>query len=80
MKNHQMQISASVNNTPLNISESSINTLDKFKGKPWRNHFEKIVHNWKTRQALRTLSESQIKDIGLTSTDINNEINKPWWK
>tara|TARA_R110001592_G_scaffold18520_16_gene76738 strand:+ start:1982 stop:2224 length:243 start_codon:yes stop_codon:yes gene_type:complete len=80
MKTDQIQISASVNNTPLNINEASINTLDKFKGKPWRNYFEKIVHNWKTRQVLRTLNESQMKDIGLTSASIDNEINKPWWK
>lgn len=69
-----------IKNSPLNINKHSTNTLDKFKGLPWRSRFQQIVHNWKTRQTLSTLNVSQLKDIGLTSDDIENEISKAWWK
>lgn len=75
-----VQAVGNIKKSPLNINEHSTNTLDKFKGKPWGSRFQQIVHNWKTRKKLRTLNLSQLKDIGLTSDDIENEISKAWWK
>ncbi|ETX09771.1 hypothetical protein MUS1_05860 [Marinomonas ushuaiensis DSM 15871] len=67
-------------NIPLSINQCCENTLDTLTKKSLKPLFKKMLHNWKTRSRLHTLSESQMKDIGLTSVDIYNETNKPLWK
>lgn len=54
--------------------------LVKAKSKAWKQLFEKIIHNWRTRSRLSTLNEAQLKDIGLTAADVDHEIHKPLWK
>ncbi|MBD5770367.1 DUF1127 domain-containing protein [Marinomonas sp. SM2066] len=46
----------------------------------WKQHLKRIVHNWRTRSRLNSLSDAQMKDLGLTSSDIYNETNKALWK
>jgi len=40
----------------------------------------KMHHNWKTRSQLQRLNDSQLKDLGLTSSDVYEEVHKPIWK
>ncbi|ARU55464.1 MAG: DUF1127 domain-containing protein [Pseudomonadales bacterium] len=35
---------------------------------------------YRQRQALAELSSMQMKDIGLSRSDVINEVNKPFWK
>ena len=34
---------------------------------------------WRSRRALADLSDNQLLDIGLTSEDVQREINRPFW-
>ena len=40
----------------------------------------RLQHNWKTRAQLQRLNEAQLKDLGLTSSDVYEEVHKPLWK
>jgi len=55
-------------------------TLDKVNQNELLLLIQKIHHNWKTRQALRSLSPSQMDDIGVTKEEIEIEVSKPLWK
>lgn len=35
---------------------------------------------WRQRQALGRLDDHLLKDIGLTRSDVDTEISKPFWK
>ncbi|MCV2403135.1 hypothetical protein OFY17_09625 [Marinomonas sp. C2222] len=55
-------------------------TLDKVNQNRLIMVLQKIHHNWKTRQALHSLSSSQMDDTGITREDIKAELSKPLWK
>lgn len=59
---------------------SDSHTLDRLKVKAWRKTLAIIAHNWRTRSRLKTLNESQLKDIGLSAADVDHETRKPLWK
>ncbi|MBJ7539773.1 DUF1127 domain-containing protein [Marinomonas transparens] len=40
----------------------------------------KAYRNWRTRRQLMTISETDMKDLGLTRSDVYHEIEKPFWK
>ena len=44
----------------------------------------RTLHVWQTRvrnrQAMRELSDHVLYDIGLSRTDVNKEVAKPFWK
>lgn len=44
------------------------------------NLIRKINHNWRTRKQLSRLNQAALKDIGLSQTDVANELEKPLWK
>jgi uncharacterized protein YjiS (DUF1127 family) len=64
----------------LNVSQCCKATLDNLKQKPWKAIIKKIAHNWRTRNRLSRLNEAQLKDIGLTAADVDQEVRKPFWK
>ncbi len=85
MKTCSLQESSVLENNSLNLETSCKNTLDNLKKSTWNKStwkklLAKIVHNWKTRSRLNALSNDQMKDLGLTSSDIYNEVHKPLWK
>ena len=41
---------------------------------------DKVHHNWRTRNQLGRLNQAALKDIGLSQTDVANELEKPLWK
>ncbi len=84
MKTCSLQESSVLENN-LNIEACCKNALDSFKENTqkkamWKQHLKRIAHNWRTRSRLNSLSDAQMKDLGLTSSDIYNETNKALWK
>lgn len=80
MKNSTSNEMPILTNRPLDISQCGKATLDNLKEKPWKAIIKKIAHNWRTRNRLSHLNEAQLKDIGLTAADVDQEVNKPLWK
>lgn len=80
MKACQVEKQSHLDSATVNLEECCQNTLDILKEKPWKTLFKKLLHNWSTRSRLGALDESQLKDLGLTSADVNHEIRKPLWK
>lgn len=85
MKTHSLHESSVLENSSINIEACCKNTLDNLKKSGWKKStwkklLAKIVHNWKTRSRLNALSNDQMKDLGLTSSDVYNEVHKPLWK
>ena len=35
---------------------------------------------WRQRQALMRLDDHLLKDIGVSRADVDNEVNKPFWR
>jgi uncharacterized protein YjiS (DUF1127 family) len=67
-------------NNQLDITSSCKNALAKLKENTWKQRLAKIAHNWRTRSRLSQLNDAQLKDLGLTSADVEQEVNKPLWK
>lgn len=80
MKTHSSHESPALKNSSIKIEVCCKNTLDNLKKNTWKKRLAKILHNWKTRSKLNTLNEAQMKDLGLTTIDIEQETNKPLWK
>jgi len=80
MKTHSSHESSVLENSNIKIEACCKSALDNLKKNTWRKLLAKIVHNWKTRSKLNTLNEAQMKDLGLTTVDIEQETNKPLWK
>jgi uncharacterized protein YjiS (DUF1127 family) len=85
MKTYSLQEPSVLEKNHLNIESCCKNALDNLKETTqkqnvWKRLLQRIVHNWKTRSRLNSLSDAQMKDLGLTSSDIYNETNKPLWK
>ena len=78
MQIHQQQKLPALDHKVLN--ECCKNTLENLRKNKWKGILEKVIHNKKTRNKLRTLTESQMKDLGLTKADIEKEVSKPLWK
>lgn len=62
------------------IAEKQKKTLAMLNSKNWRALLSKMHHNWKTRARLNQLNDAQLKDVGLTSSDVYQEVHKPLWK
>ena len=67
-------------NNQRDITSSCKNTLAKLKENTWKQRLAKIAHNWRTRSRLSHLNEAQLKDLGLTAADVDQEVRKPVWK
>ncbi|WOD07642.1 DUF1127 domain-containing protein [Marinomonas sp. GJ51-6] len=80
MKTHSSHESSVLESSNIKIEACCKSALDNLKKNTWRKLLAKIVHNWKTRSRLKTLSDAQLKDLGLTSSDVYNEVHKPLWK
>ncbi len=75
--------SETLSNNPchqIDISQCCKATLENLKEKPWKAIFKKIAHNWRTRNRLSQLNDAQLKDLGLTAADVDQEVIKPIWK
>ncbi|SHF98333.1 Uncharacterized conserved protein YjiS, DUF1127 family [Marinomonas polaris DSM 16579] len=64
----------------LDITTSCKNSLAKLKENTWKQRLAKIAHNWRTRNRLSQLNDAQLKDLGLTAADVDQEVRKPVWK
>ncbi|WP_425642892.1 DUF1127 domain-containing protein [Marinomonas gallaica] len=69
-----------VNPCTIGVASNERYTLGKIKINAWKQLFKKVAHNWRTRSRLHMLNESQLKDIGLTAADVDQETHKPLWK
>ncbi|QUX92250.1 hypothetical protein CYL31_12940 [Marinomonas sp. A3A] len=80
MKNCTSEEMNKLESSELVITNECKNALAKLKEKPWKAIFKKIAHNWRTRSRLSQLNDAQLKDLGLTAVDVDQEVNKPLWK
>ena len=80
MKNCISEEMNNIQSCQLEISNDCKNALAKLKENTWKQRLAKIVHNWRTRHRIRYLNEAQLKDIGLTAADVDQEVRKPVWK
>ena len=39
-----------------------------------------ILHRWRTRQDLLTLTDAELRDVGLTWEQARKEGSKPFWR
>lgn len=62
------------------IEQCCRQALAKISAPNFKNTFQKIRHNWRTRHQLSQLSEAQLKDVGLTKIDVYQERQKPLWR
>ncbi|RNF47035.1 DUF1127 domain-containing protein [Marinomonas hwangdonensis] len=80
MKNGTSEALNNLENSQLNVSQCCKNTLAKLKANIWKQRLAKIAHNWRTRSKLSSLDDAQLKDLGLTAADVDQEVRKPVWK
>ncbi|WP_187265523.1 DUF1127 domain-containing protein [Reinekea thalattae] len=52
----------------------------EYAGLPRTLNVSKWRRNYVTRKHLSTLTSAQLKDIGLSETQVKNELAKPFWK
>ncbi|GAB2588269.1 DUF1127 domain-containing protein [Nitrincola alkalisediminis] len=69
-----------IKSSHLDTHNSCKSTLENLNEKPWKAIFKKIIRNSRTRRKLRQLDKTQLEDIGLTASDVEQEVNKPLWK
>jgi uncharacterized protein YjiS (DUF1127 family) len=46
----------------------------------WKERLQHWYMNWRTRQQLSRLSSYQLKDIGISAGEAQQEANKPFWQ
>ncbi|WP_051221466.1 DUF1127 domain-containing protein [Neptunomonas japonica] len=46
----------------------------------WKECLQHWHMNWRTRQQLSQLSSYQLKDIGFSAGEAQQEVDKPFWK
>lgn len=80
MKTCQLEKSSHLESANASLHKCCQNTLDILKEKPLKMLFQRIVHNWKTRSRLNSLTETELKDLGITAADVDHEVRKPVWK
>ena len=80
MKNCTSEEMNNLENNQLDITSSCKNALAKLKANTWKQRLAKITHNWRTRNRLSRLDDAQLKDLGLTAADVDQEVRKPVWK
>ncbi|MGO2513040.1 DUF1127 domain-containing protein [Marinomonas polaris] len=80
MKNCTSEEMNNLENNQLDITSSCKNALAKLKANTLKQRLAKIAHNWRTRSRLSRLNEAQLKDLGLTAADVDQEVRKPVWK
>lgn len=54
--------------------------LDEHGAPPRLTHAQRLLHRWRTRQALLTLTETELRDVGLSLQQAQAEAAKPFWK
>nr|WP_314494529.1 DUF1127 domain-containing protein [uncultured Pseudomonas sp.] len=73
-------------NTMKGISEVSPTSaiqpaaLDKHGAQPRLTRVQRLLRRWRTRQALLTLTEAELRDVGLSLQQAQAEAAKPFWK
>tara|TARA_R110001606_G_scaffold297311_1_gene445156 strand:- start:348 stop:590 length:243 start_codon:yes stop_codon:yes gene_type:complete len=80
MKNCTSEELNNLENSQLDITSNCKNALAKLKANTWKQRLAKIAHNWRTRSRLSRLDDAQLKDLGLTAADVDQEVRKPVWK
>lgn len=40
----------------------------------------KVWRRWRSRQYLPNLDDRMLRDIGVTRAEVENELNKPFWR
>ncbi len=54
--------------------------LDKHGAQPRLTRVQRLLRRWRTRQALLTLTEAELRDVGLSLQQAQAEAAKPFWK
>ncbi|WP_137169541.1 DUF1127 domain-containing protein [Marinomonas sp. FW-1] len=80
MKNCTSEEMNNLENNQLDITSNCKNALAKLKANTWKQRLAKIAHNWRTRSRLSQLNDAQLKDLGLTAADVDQEVRKPVWR
>ncbi|PJE57195.1 DUF1127 domain-containing protein [Marinomonas sp. BSi20584] len=80
MKNCTSEELNKLESSQLDITSNCKNALAKLKANTWKQRLAKIAHNWRTRSRLSQLNDAQLKDLGLTAADVDQEVRKPAWK
>ncbi|WP_100636112.1 DUF1127 domain-containing protein [Marinomonas sp. ef1] len=80
MKNCTSEELNNLENNQLDITSNCKNALAKLEANTWKQRLAKIAHNWRTRSRLSQLNDAQLKDLGLTAADVDQEVRKPVWK
>lgn len=80
MKNYTSEEMNNLENSQLDINDCCKNALAKLKENTWKQRLAKIAHNWRTRSRLNSLTETELKDLGITAADVDHEVRKPVWK
>ena len=45
----------------------------------WLRTFERMLEKRRTRLALMELTDEQLKDIGLSRSQVHREVSRPFW-
>ncbi|MGE0213231.1 MAG: DUF1127 domain-containing protein [Parvibaculaceae bacterium] len=45
----------------------------------WLRTFERMLERRRTRVALLELTDEQLKDIGLSRSQVHKEVSRPFW-
>ncbi|WP_296266869.1 DUF1127 domain-containing protein [Pseudomonas sp. UBA6562] len=54
--------------------------LDKHGAQPRLTRAQRLLRRWRTRQGLLTLTETELRDVGLSLQQAQAEAAKPFWK
>lgn len=54
--------------------------LDERRAQPRPTRLQRLLRRWHTRQALLTLTEAELRDVGLSLQQAHAEAAKPFWK
>ncbi|MFS0825284.1 DUF1127 domain-containing protein [Pseudomonas phoenicis] len=54
--------------------------LDERGAQPRPTRLQRLLRRWHTRQALLTLTEAELRDVGLSLQQAHAEAAKPFWK
>lgn len=64
-------------------TSTSRGAVPSLHDEPVRQHLKAAAKLWlrrsRTRRALATLNDQQLRDIGLTRDDVSQEVARPFW-
>ncbi|KWU00517.1 MAG: DUF1127 domain-containing protein [Vibrio toranzoniae] len=67
-------------NTITEISTTHHSFLSSFPVKKFYSKFKMYLQNRRTRKHLSELSDHLLEDVGITQSQVNEELRKPFWK